>query len=101
MGIVVVAALGGCNALTGVGDLEPALEGTPPIEAGPPPTDAAASDVPADTAPPIDTGVDAGPCPLAAFCDDYQSGKLAKWTSLLETNSWNVSVVDTTKLTRN
>jgi hypothetical protein len=95
LGAFVVAVLAGCNALTGVGDLDPSLGAEDAAEAGPEPVESGADTIaPADVQP-IDTGVDAGPCSLAAFCDDFESGNLAKWTSLHQTNGGKVSVVDT------
>ena len=92
----VVGALAGCNALTGVGDLEVLPDVGVSIDAA---ADVVGADtnVAPDIGPPIDTGVDAGTCPpFATFCDDFESGNLAKWPTLLETNSGKVSVVGTT-----
>jgi hypothetical protein len=93
---VIIGAIAGCNALTGVGDLEVLPESALPSEAG-------AEDVVVDTnvapdvTPPIEASVDAGPCGISTFCDDFESGDLSKWTSLLQTNSGKVSVVETMK----
>jgi hypothetical protein len=85
----------GCNALTGVGDLEVLPEQVETPEAGVPPDTSEASVKP-DTSAPIDTGTDAGSCPsFATFCDDFESGDLSRWTSLLESNSGMVSIVGT------
>lgn len=94
----IAVALAGCNALTGVGDLEVLPEQVePPREAGVEPPDASEASARPDTSPPSDTGLDAGPCPsFATFCDDFETGDLPKWTSLLQTNNGKVSVVGTT-----
>ena len=95
VGAAVVGFLVGCNALTGVGDLEALPETAPPSEAGV--EDVVVDAVAPAVTPPIDASVDAGPCGISTFCDDFESGDLSKWTSLLQTNSGKVSVIETTK----
>lgn len=98
VGALIVGALAGCNAITGVGDFEIGAASDGFFEAGArkpiePVDDAGVLD---ETGSPIDGGVDAGRCPpFATFCDDFESGDLVKWTSLLQTNSGKVSVVGT------
>jgi hypothetical protein len=97
LGAAIIGAAAGCNALTGVGDLDVLPESAVPSEGGAEDVGAGDTNVGPDVTPPIDAGLDAGPCGMSTFCDDFESGDLSKWTSLLQTNSGKVSVVETTK----
>lgn len=99
LGALILGAAAGCNAISGVGDLaiDPASGEVSEAGARKPVDPIVEAGAPNETGPAIDGDVDAATwCPsFATFCDDFESGNLVKWTSLLQTNSGKVSVVGT------